>query len=87
MAYNQSTCFFSKNCCIKSYSFAGEYTLESLIVYYTVRSIIEAPNPHSFAMECVKIHRFKTVQAETFALKKICRFFLRYKVCFVKIFQ
>ena len=42
---------------------------------------LKAPNPHSFAMESVKICHFKTFRVGNFALRTFCCFFLHYIHC------
>ena len=39
---------------------------------------LKAPNPHSFAVEFVKICHFKTLRVGNFALRTFCCFFLHY---------
>ena len=39
----------------QGYSFVGDNTSETLIICWIIWYIIEAPNPHSFAMESVNV--------------------------------
>ena len=60
---------------VDGYSFVDDNT-PTLIVYCIIWNIIEAPEPHSFAMESVKICHFKTFRAGNFALRIFCCIFL-----------
>ena len=40
--------------------------------------LLKAPNPHSFAMESVKICHFKTFRVGNSALRTLCCFFSHY---------
>ena len=74
----------------QGYSFVGDNTPETLIVCWIILYIIEALNPHSFAMESVKTCNFKTFQSGNLALKTFFAFFSTIyvlKSLFVKIFQ
>ena len=64
----------------QGYSFVGDNTPETLIVYCII--YIQAPNlpppPYSFTIESVKICYFETLQAGNFALRTFCCYFLHY---------